>query len=177
MQIVQGTTNTFAVVRSVLKDHGIDLSPEGEALVASKLTGSISISDGKAFIATPDEAQPSQELWTYLAGLLNKPDTARLFVVSKAPANAEAGISTNPFPVNPFAAEYRNVTRQMVLERKAPALAARLRDEAARADARIKNAGDPNNPFSRAGWNLTRQMQMMRADPELAMQMEMNANG
>lgn len=171
-QPVQGTTNTFAVVRQILKEHGFDLSPEGEAFVASNFTDAISVGGGKAFIATPCEIEPSQELWACLSGLLNKPDTRRLFVVSKEPMERT---STRPAR-NPFSAEHRNVTQQMLLTKSDPNLAEQLQREALSGTVRGQSTADEGNPFSRASWNLTEQMKLMRANPELAAQMERNAN-
>lgn len=175
MQNVQGTANTFAVVRSILCEHGVDLSPEGEAFVAAKLTGLVSIGGGKAFIATPGEIEPVQDLGIYLHGLLSQSETRRYFIASKS-NSPTVGSSENPFPVNPFTNQHRNISRQMLIERKDPALAERLRNEAVKSDAQIRNAGDPNNPFSKAGWNLTAQMKLIKSNPEHAKYLEANAN-
>lgn len=167
-----GVNSTFAIVRSILSNHQLDLSPEGEAFVARHCSGSITLGADGFSIETPTEVEPKQDLEAFLLKLLNHIGTRKYFVASRATARPSE--AANPFPVNPFTHEHRNITRQMMIEQQDPTLAKRLREEAAKADAR--SGGDPCNPFSKAGWNLTAQMKLIKSNPEHARQLEANAN-
>ena len=169
MQTVEGTANTFAVVRSILREEGLDLSPEGEAFIANSMTNKIQIGGGKAVLIADCEATGELDLFAHLRSLRQSETTQHYFMASRSDAQVQP--VTVPAK-NPWSKEDRNLTQQMLLEKTQPELAERLKAETAKQN----GAGDPNNPFSRVGWNLTKQMQMQRADPELAAHMETNAN-
>ncbi|MCF2522394.1 hypothetical protein [Bradyrhizobium sp. G127] len=168
MQTVEGTVNTFAVVRSILREEGLDLSPEGEAFIANSMTNKIRIGGGKAVLIAEREATGELDLFAHLRVLRQSEATQRYFMASRSDARVQP---VNVPARNPWSKEDRNLTQQMLLENTQPELAKRLK-----AEAKQNGAGDPSNPFSLAGWNLTKQMQMQRADPELAAHMEANAN-
>lgn len=122
---VAGLPSTFAVVRSLLKEMSLDLSPAGEKYVADTWTGRIKITNGPSHrVTVRDDTQLNPEV--DLRERLNLLVVERKELFLAGPANgvqeSEAG--------NPWSNASWSLTRQYILENTDPEKARQLQEVA-----------------------------------------------
>lgn len=160
------------IVQSVLAGMSKQLSPAG----LKEFSESLSLShDGGPIYVT-------EYAGNYVANLDGSQVTIRDFLSEKAgewpvyfqdatakPQDRAAGSKPTEPDNNPWLTATRNLTKQALITRRDPALAARLKAEAAQADG-------IENPWHRNGWNVTAQMKIAKADPAQAKRFMQEAN-
>lgn len=120
---VAGLPSTFAVVRSLLKEMSLDLSPAGEKYVADTFTDKIKITTGPSHrVTVRDDTQLNPEV--DLRERINMLVAERKELFLAGPGNdaqaSEAG--------NPWSKASWNLTRQFILEKTDPEKARQLQE-------------------------------------------------
>lgn len=122
---VAGLPSTFAVVRSLLKEMSLDLSPAGERYVADTWTGKIKITTGpNSRVTVRDDTQLDR--FADLRDRLNTLVTERKELFLAGPGNDDQTSDAG----NPWTKAHWNLTRQYMLENTDPEKARQLQEAA-----------------------------------------------